>query len=299
MNSEKREFFRFDVQIPYFLEAQDTAKHCLHVHKEDLTSSQDIENLQRIDQCLRELFAEQKYIDNGGVALFAGLQHKLEIMAWLLDEILQGGDTFARTDYHQKIEQNQALQLPETDRSSKVFPLLEAFYERIENYIAELASVIDNSVQGKVFMYRNASPKSFNVEHYMHGLPVAAEQGNWLAQVILLSVEKLNLYENLFKRLKAAYKKLSNHQDWPIADVNLAAGGFAVHLPHVYATGSRICCLFKLDEEFVFARAVCVYQELDKALKRTAFQFEEISSEDEAHIVRFLRSKELESRSPD
>jgi len=287
------------VQISYFLESQDEDRHCLHVHKDDLMSSHDLEEVSRLEHALSVLMNQQKYIDNGGVALFAELQSKVDLMVWLLDEILQGGDTFANSNYHHQLEVNRSLDLPETSRSTKVFPLLEAYFNRVEDYITELSEVVDNSVHGKVFMYQNKALKPFATEHYIQGLDKAAKGGNWLAQVIILLVEKLNLYEKLFLRLKLAYKKLSNHESWPISMVNLAAGGFAVHLPQNYAKGDRVCCLFKMDQQFVFARAVCVYQGEGEKAKRTAFQFEEISSEDEAHIVRFLRSKELEQRNLD
>jgi len=141
------------------------------------------------------------------------------------------------------------------------------------------------------------SPKPFRTEQYISGLSALASKGNWLAQVITLMVEKLNHYEGLYLKLKRAYQTLSDSEKWPIERVNLGAGGFAIYTPKAYALSQQVCALFNMDDTFVFAKASCVYQS-DKlnaqAKKRTAFQFDDISSEDSAHIVRYLMAKELE-----
>lgn len=299
MGQEKREFFRFDVEVPHYLENQDKGGHCLHVHQNDLITDSEYKKIQTERRKLNELFQDQRHIDNGAVALFSGLNKKLDFMVWLLEAVMTAHDVRLDSEYLQKKDLNQQIGMPELASSSKVFPLLQAYFQRVEEYIAELIEVIESSVQGKVFMYHKKMPKPFKVEHYMQGLPVAAKQGNWIANVIVLICQQLNHYEQLFGNLKQAYRELSDTESWPLNKINLAAGGFAFYSEDSFSVGQKFCCLFKLDDEFVFAKASCVYQsEAGKAHKpkRTAFQFDEINSEDSAHIVRYLMSKELELR---
>lgn len=302
MSIEQRSHFRIDVEIAFFLEPQDSSGHCIHVHKDDLLSNQQLTRLKMINSELTQLFSHQKHIENGAVELFSEIHSKLKVMTWLLDAIVEGGEVLERVEYHQMLEHNDSLKLRDNSSSSKVFPLLEAYYERVESYTAELISVAEKSIHGKLFMYQIASPQLFDSDQFIKGLPALAEKGNWLAKVISLLVEKLNIYETLLINLKQAYRELSNHQAWPICRVNLAVDGFSVFIEKTYRPGDLVCCLFKLDDEFVFCRATCVYQqEADdsKQIRRTAFKCSDISAEDEAHIVRFMTSKELESRNKD
>ena len=298
MSEEKRVFFRFDVEVAYYLESQDENRHCLHIQKEELFDYSDQQKVEKINRLLQALLSQTKYVENGGATLFTQLNDKLEVMIWLLEQIMQGGDVFEHSDYQHKLQTNRLLHLPDTDRSSKIFPLLEGYFNRVEQYVFELVDVVEKSVKGKVFMYKKPSPNPFAHDSYINGLDRAAKEGNWLAKVIVLLVEKLNLYESILEGLKRSYEALSHHEQWPRDQVNLAAGGFSVSQEKVYRPGDKICSLFKLDDEFVFARATCVYQKQGGVAlpKRTAFQFEEIDAEDEAHIVRYLSSKELESR---
>jgi len=297
---EKRTFFRFDVNLPYYLEPVTTEGLCFHIPREELISSAEYQSLLSETHKLNSLFQDERHIQNGGVQIFTELNQKLELMVWLLDSIIEGVDIHQSSEFKQRLETNQKTSIPEAKGSSKVLPLLQAFYLRVEDYISELVDVIEHSVHGKVFMYHKVSPKPFRVEKYVRGLSSLASKGNWLAQVITLMVAKLNHYESLYLKLKQAYQTLSDSEKWPIERVNLGAGGFAIFTATSYTISQSVCALFKMDDEFVFARASCVYQSDKpnaKAKKRTAFKFEDLSSDDNAHIVRYLMAKELEFHS--
>ena len=297
MGIEKRTFFRFDVNLPYYLEPLTTEGLCFHIAREELISPVEYQSLLNETHKLNSLFQDERHIQNGGVQIFTELNQKLELMVWLLDSIIDGIDVHQSGEYRQRLELNQKTSMPEAKGSSKVLPLLQAFYLRLEDYISELVDVIEHSLHGKVFMYHKISPKPFRTEQYISGLSALASKGNWLAQVITLMVAKLNHYESLYVKLKRAYQTLSDSEKWPIERVNLGAGGFAIYTSTGYALSQQVCALFNMDDTFVFAKASCVYQS-DKlnaqAKKRTAFQFDEMSSEDSAHIVRYLMAKELE-----
>jgi len=269
----------------------------MHIGREALIIDKEHQAVIQQSRDLQTLFEDEKHIKNGATKLFKSLNIKLDLMIWLLDSILSGHDVRTDPDYLQRMSQNAAFLIPESETSSKIFPLLKAFYHRVDDYISELNHVVENSIHGKVFMYHQPSPKPFNAELFIKGLKTVAGKGNWLAKVIISLVSKLNYYESLFSRLKKAYQNLSDTQSWPTENVNLGAGGFAVHLKGNFDIGAKTCALFQMDDEFVFAKSRCVHQEKEsgpKSLMRTAFQFDDISAEDSAHIVRFLMAKELE-----
>lgn len=299
MPNDKRVFFRFDVTVPYYLEPVNCKGLCMHVKRESLISDQEYKVILHESAALDKLFKDERHIENGGTELFSELHQKMQFMVFLLESILHGEDIRNGDEFQKWIRINQQISLPEAKGSSKVLPLLQAFYRHVDDYITELLDVIEHSVQGKVFMYHKASPKPFDCETYIEGLPALAQKGNWLALVITLLVAKLNHYESLFLHLKQAYKNLSSSESWPVEQVNLGAGGFAVYTEQLFKQGQRVCALFQMDDDFVFGQARCVYQGDDgnKGSKhRTAFEFDKIGSEDSAHIVRFLMHKELEFR---
>jgi len=299
VSSEQREFFRFDVKVPYYLEPLNDKGLCLHVTRKDLISDAEYQAILKESEVLNHLFTDNQHLENGGVQVFGELNQKLEFMILLLESVLEGKDIRQTADYEQKVADNNKFSIPDAHSSAKIIPLLQAFYLHVDEYIYELMDVVAHSVHGKVFMYHKESPKAFNVEHYIRGLNAVANKGNWLAQVITLLVKKLNHYERLFSNLKQAYKSLSNVEDWPVESINLGAGGFAIYTDNGFNQHQQVCSLFKMDDEFVFAEAKCVYQAIEPdshGRMRTAFEFANISAEDSAHIVRFLMAQELAFR---
>lgn len=296
VSAEKRSFFRFDVNLPYFIERLDNKGRCFQVENHQLITAPELKLIALETQQLNNLFSDSKHIQNGGVKIFEGLNHKLDFMVWLLDLILEGVDQSKLSQLDDKKEQNYQIVLPEAKESSKVFPLLNAYFIRVDEYISELIGVIEHSVRGKIFMYHQPPLKPLKLENYIKGLPELAKKGNWLAQVITLLVSKLNHYEKIIMKLKRVYENLSDYEKWPIEKVNLGEGGFAIFTSKTYVNAEKICALFRMDDEFVFAKAHCVYQSNKSNVKesiRTAFEFDEIHSEDRAHIVRFLMAQEL------
>lgn len=297
MSAEKRTFFRFDVSLSYYLEPMNEKSRCLQVERAELLSNQEFRDIADETEQLMHLFQDKQHIENGAVKLFNDLNQKLDFMIWLLETMLQGADVKNLEEFHSRRELDLKITSPDFKGSSKILPLLKGYFLRVDDYIAELIDVIEHSIHGKVFLYSKPVLKPFRTENYIKGLTALAQKGNWLARVITLLVSKLNHYEKLLVNLKKAYRKLSDYDAWPIENVNLGAGGFAVYTSRIYANTEKVCALFKMDDGFVFGEASCVYQSDKRNASeqmRTAFQFDEISAEDSAHIVRFLMAKELE-----
>ena len=302
MGQEKREFFRFDVSIPIYIEPMSDDGACLIASPECLTGSDCKQQYQQLNELLKTLFKDEKYIQNGGVKLFDELNQKLEFMIWLIELIGKGQDPREEDDFEEYFHQQKQINIPQGGHASDFIALLQAFYIRVDEITAELLDVVDRSVQGKVFMFHQASLDSFDYEHYFKKLPVLAQNGQWLAVVAEILCRKLNCFEDLLRLIKEAGCNLSNSDSWPIESVNLAAGGFALFLESDFVVGDRVCALFLLDDQFVLGQGKCVHVQPSSStedLARFSFNFESIGAEDKAHIVRFLTSKELEDRSED
>ena len=300
---EQRKFFRYDVSVPVYLKPIVQELSASMTPQQRLIPEQISQQYSQLTQALNSqlntLFKDEKFIQNGGVELFDGLNQKLDFMIWLFDEMLQGHHPRGDDAFAAKWIQAQKMTVPKGGHESAFIAMLQAFYTRVDSITAELMAVMDKKHLTKVYLFDEASQANFSSEHYLHNLYSVAEQGNWLACVTELMIDKLNTYENALREVKEVTQELSNSQHWPIESVNLAAGGFALHSHVDIQMGDRVCALFLLDDQYVLTEAKCVgldsSSEFDDRTK-FAFQFESISAEDEALIVRFLTSKELGSR---
>lgn len=297
MTNDKRAFFRFDVTLPYYLEAMNEDGICFHVKRATFVPQSEEDKVLSIKTKLDFLFQDKHHIENGGVQIFRGLNDKIDFMAWLLDSILLGHNVLNSDEYHERFTQNKQFSIPESKGSSKVLPLLQGFALRIEHYIDELTSVMQHSVRNQVYFYHKRPLAAFDIKHYLKGLDELAKNRNWLAMVITLMVSLLNIYEARLVRIKQAYQDISDTDNWNEESINLGAGGFAIYTEQPYQLNQTLCTLFKIDDDFVFSHATCVNVgdvAKFKDKKRVSFKFEEISPEDSAHIVRYLMTKELE-----
>lgn len=296
MASEKRMFFRFDVSLPYYLESMSSEQECFQTDKSKIISPSEKQDLKVLNESLEQIFKDSDHVQNGSVEVFLGLNQKLDFMVWLLESLIEGDDVLKSDQYQQYWYDQQRFIIPSSKKSSKILPLLQAFSNRIDLHIDELIDVMKNRLGSNIFIYGQSHIKLFSLHHYISGLDVLAEKGNWLAQIIVTLTKKLNAYEALLLKLKKVHKKLSDTDNWNHEKVNLGEGGFAIYSEQHFELNQKVCVLLKLEETFIFAKAFCVYQtsQTDKlSYNRTAFQFEEISSEDSSHIVRFLMAQEL------
>lgn len=306
MNKEQREFFRFDVSLPVYFEPMKSSGVCLQIDKAQLVDPLETENLAEENRQLLRLFKDEIHIQNGGVKLFDEFNQKLAFMAWLLDLLAEGKNPAAYPEFQQRMHEQTQYKRPEAKGPSKIIPLLQALYLRIDNTILECVDVVDKNISGKVFMYHKPIGFLFSSQDYIANLAVLAKQGNWLASVIEKLIFKFNYYEILLNKLKQTYQKLSEYEKWPVERINLAAGGFSLVMEKRFDVGEALCVLFLMDEQFVFGQAECVFVENSGAggasvveSTRTAFKFTSIAAEDEAHIVRYLMGKELALRALD
>lgn len=298
MVAEKRMFFRFDVSLPYYLEPMDSELGCFQTDERKIISPSEKASLKALNESLEQIFKDSEHIQNGSVEVFLGLSQKLDFMVWLLESLINGDDVLHSDQYQQHSHDQQRFIIPSSNKSSKILPLLQAFSNKIDLHIDDLSDVMKNRLGRNVFLYSQNEIKLFSLRHYVSGLDELAQKGNWLARTIVTLAKKLNSYETILLKLKKVHKKLSDTDCWPHEKINLGEGGFAVFSKQDIESNQKVCVLLKLEETFIFAKAFCVYQtrHTDKlSYNRTAFQFEEMSSENSAHIVRYLMAQELGS----
>ena len=299
MFKERREFFRFNVSVPVHIEK-------IVNHHSVLPTTQPLlmKGYSKLDQAevngeINRLLSDRQYVQNGGTKLFSDLDLKLEFMIYLMESVMSGQDPRDKDNYLQKMNQQKILTLPQGGNNSSFVKLLQAYYLRVEDITAELMDVIENSIQGRIFILKNQCYPNFDSEHYLPNLSVQAQEGNWLAKVSLLLTSKLNDYEDVYRVIKDVNQGLSNSDSWPIQNINLGGGGFALNLEHHYQVGDRVNALFQLNNQYVLGQATCINIDSESprgGLSRFVFMFDEITPESEAHIVRYITSKELEAR---
>lgn len=294
---DNRLFFRFDVRVGYYMEPVNEDGLCMHIDRQSLISDHDYQMIVKESESLHELLNDEQHKASGSSVVFIELHQKLQFMVFLLEAIMHGEPIQDSDALNHWVNLNNTLSAPHAKEQSPTILLLQAFYQRVDDYINELLEIVQSSEQGKVFMYHKPAPKYFKMEDYVANLSKLAKQGNWLARVISLLVVKLNHYERLLKRLKKAYAEMANSDNWPLERISLGGGGFAIHSHEEMSAGQRVCVLFQLDDDYVFAKARCVYNQPskdDSERCRVAFEFDELSAEGQAKIIRFMTHKELE-----
>lgn len=296
MFKDKRNHFRYDVMVPLYIEPLASEGAFISFSKHASSYQANEAEMHALNVQLETYFRNPKYICNGGVQLFSEVNQKLSFLAYLLESAAQGHDPRTDTDFAHRYFAQKKLVAPQQHEASPFISLVQAIYHRIDTLTNELVSAFDKSIRGKAFMFTRAAQPNLTSQNYLPKLNAMAEKGNWLAQVAETVLAKLNIYEEMLRSLKASSYELSNSQQWPLEQINLGAGGFAVTMAPNYQVGDEISVLFLLDGHYVMAQATCVA--VDRVAfaaneVRAAFRFDAIQSEDEALIVRFLNAKAL------
>ena len=299
MTKQNREFFRLDVSIPMSLEVISP-----EYIDQGLFSNLYLDGYSKQDQKalnveLVALFQDCYYLQNGGVKLFSELNLKLEFMIWLMENLMKGEDPRSDIQFVSRWKQYQSVTRPVGEKESSFIALLQDFYSRVEEITSELLVSFESSRGSNIYQFDQSVHQNLNCNGYLNNLKEQAEKGNWLAKVACLLVRKLNAYEDIFRVIKYHTQQLTQSDYWPVEQVSLSGNGFALSLSQKYALGETVRVFFLLDEQRIYVQAECISEHVDtvdKSLKRYAFKFKNIESEDEAKIVRYLNSQVLHNR---
>lgn len=264
--SNVRRFFRYDVDIPlYFEPAAKYDAYPSDVKQPRLLKKTEERHLDALEAGIRVLLKEAFAPESDALRIFFILNHRVDYMAWLLDDIMEGQDPRQRHDFKFRLREDLKLKLPEVSRVSKVGSLIEGFYRQVGDHIHELLESVNNSIHGKIFLFPRQTRDLFSASHYVRNLEDLADRGVMPAKVLRLLIQKLNVYETVFARLKEAYHAIADPSHWPVRSVNLSAGGFSFISPEPYEIFSHLNVFMQLENQVLVCRGKVV---LNKAIKR-------------------------------
>lgn len=292
-----RRFFRYDVEIPLYFETVDVQGRHLRVNRDKLIKRQEAFHLEELDHDIRELLSEAFSPTSDALRIFHMLNHRIDYMAWLLDDIIEGHDPRLRHDYKFRLREDRKITPPEVSNVSKVGPLIEGFYLQVSDHLHELIESVQNSIDGKIFLFPRKIKPNFDETDYVSNLGELSERGILPAKALELLIQKLNFYETVFARLKEAYHSISDPGSWPVMPVNISAGGFSFNTNETFEKFAHMNIFMQLDDNILVCRGKIV---LNKALKNSEFaykigvEFEFLSREHAEIITLFEQHRELQ-----
>ena len=295
--SNQRRHFRYDVSVPLFFEKVDSQGVSLHAKRRELFKIDEESRFEYLKAEVAQIFEQVLSHNSETAMLFHVLNHRLDLLLWMLDHLMEAKDPRLAHDYKFRMREDAKHMPPKVKENSTIGNLIKGFYERIDPYLSELKTTVNESVDGKIFLFKNDLPLLFNDLDYVKNLKDLAGSGVVQAQVLCFLIEKLNLIETIYTRLKLAYQGISDPSVWPIEKINLSAGGFSVLTNQEYPGFSHLNIFLSLGHEVIVCHGKVV---LNKPMKsgefkyRVAVEFEFLSSEYAEFITLFVQRKELE-----
>ncbi|MDG6778363.1 PilZ domain-containing protein [Thiomicrorhabdus sp. zzn3] len=295
------------MQIPLFVRRLGHADATLHIAGHLQLAEAHKQKFYKASERLQQLFKDPVHIANGAVTLFQGINLRIDFLAWLLEEILAGRDPRQQDDFSDRLQRDQMHLPPQGSHTTKTFPLIEAFYQRIELCISELLAAIERSPDVRRLIMGYEDHTLFSAEDFLPNLSILAEQGNWLARVLVQLNEKLTVYEQAYQDLVAQSCHLPDPQQWIVHPVNLSSGGVDFVTSEHYELYERLCVLFEIEHRLmvVHGRVVNIIPLLESELEegaqgaqRIGLEFVDLSNEDIAQITRFVAAQELAAAHP-
>ncbi|MDG6774714.1 hypothetical protein QCB45_10260 [Thiomicrorhabdus sp. ZW0627] len=311
MQENKREFFRINVELPVYIHPLEEGYGTENISPAFILPATQKQRVEEANTEIQRLFKDEHHIENGAVELFSEIDQRIDFLAFMLDELMEGRDPRHHEDFYERLDGDHRICPPESCHSTKVFPLIEAVYQRIDDIVRELLEMVNRSVEGEVVFYSASTRGLFSGEEYLHNLSILAEQENWLALVLVDLIAKLNVYESAYTNLKAVSHVVPHPNDWLVHPVNLSAGGIALESTQQFSLRDRVCVLMKIEEHVLYAYADVVnimpasLLDVSNAeiphvqIQRVSFKFEHLSADDAALITRFVTAQELACAHPD
>lgn len=290
-----RRYFRYDVTVPIYFEPVD---HDAYATREQLLPVREQLKLNglnaKLDGLLGGIFSTE--VTSASLQVFYTLNVRINHFAWLLGDLLEAKDPRKRADYNFRQREDRKHLTPKMRENSKIGPLIEGLFLHVSEHIAELVETINQSVGGKIFLYPRKNRPLFTAQEYVKNLPQLAQQGVVPAQILILLIEKLNLYETVFFRLKQAYKHISDDRLWQKQSINLSAGGFGFLTNQVYEVFSELNVFMMIEGERIICRGkIVMVRKLTDGdfIFRVAIEFGLLSHVDAQKITLFVQKTEL------
>lgn len=289
-----RRFFRYDVEIPVYFELTKSTGICLHASRDELVDHVEQLRLEAIKEELSILLDDEMTSDVKASNLFYNLNHRIHFIWWFLEKFMLLENPKEANDYKFRIREDRKLSVPGVRENSKIGHLIEGFNDRISLYLQELIESVQNSIDDKVFIFPRPVSSIFESTGYVTNLEQLAKQGVVPAKVLTLLIEKLNICEKVFTRLKIANRAISDHETWPLKKINLSAGGFSVEVQDNYDKFSYLNIFLKLGNDILISRGKLLFcKPISEDLNQVVIEFEFLSMENAEKITLYIQQQEI------
>ncbi len=292
----ERRYFRYDVILPMHMEPVDRFGKHLGAERRQLITAEEEEKLRvlniQIEDWLEKIFGAS----SSALYVFYALNHRLNFMWWLIDHLIESTDPRLANDFRFRCKEDKKFEPPKSRKESTIAPLILGFYKTIDSYLEELLGVVDKSLEGKIFIYSQPENEFFDDKVYVKNLDELAKEGVLPAKVLRLMIDKLNLLEMVLGRLKTAFRKISESEDWNHYQVNLSAGGFSFLSETQAELFMQMDIFMEIDNEVLICRGKVVSQTAsgdDLRPFRVGIQFDLLTAEQEHKITLFEQRHEL------
>jgi hypothetical protein len=209
------------------LEPVDQYGQYLSAQRRELITEAEEFRLHDVNELLSELLNKVFDARSDALYVFYVLNHRIDFMGWLLESLMESQDPRLKHDYKFRAKEDQKFTPPKAKESSTIAPLILGLYQRIDDYLVEINTVVSSSIEGKIFLYPQPIADAFNSQTYVTNLNSLAQSGVLPAKVLQLMIEKLNLYATVLGRLKTAFHTISRSEYWERYALNLSAGGLS------------------------------------------------------------------------
>ncbi|MPQ77522.1 hypothetical protein [Hydrogenovibrio sp. JE_KL2] len=295
-----RRFFRYDVEIPIYFEKVEELDILNPVSRTQLMSQREEVHLADLSDQINSYLEKVFTVDSNMMHIFHVLNHRIDFMAWLLDCLISSQDPSAKHDYKFRIRENNRMHFPSIKDNSKVKSLIEGMDACISGHLAELIESVQNNIEGKIFLFPRKKQPVFDPTLFVTNLDSLSGQGVAAAKVFVLIIEKLNLWENVFIRLKESRELISDPDNWPLRQVNLSAGGFRAKTDDLFPKFTMLNVFMRLNEDILICRGKLVASKPAKNAKEgepkndLLVEFDFLSLENARKITYFIQHTELQ-----
>lgn len=292
--SDVRRFLRYDVSIPIYIREVEESELDLTRFRSEIISNEEDEFLKNLDAELQHTLKNNKQLIADVNDVVFTIDSQLEFMSYLLSLLIERKDPCQQNEFNYKLREFKKRKISHTLDGSKVGALVAGAEFQIQKHVAELLNTIENSIEGKVFLYDWKIKTFFDDRKHVKNLPELVEKGVVIAVLFDLLFQKLNFWEKIYFRLKEKNENISNPEKWQVSRINLSVGGVGLFSPIRFRKFSRVDLFMKVGRDVLVVRAktlMCVLVAEDKY--RIAVEFDFLTVEKATVITGYLQKQEL------
>ena len=292
--SDVRRFLRYDVSIPiYIREVEDIGLDLQHYRTEIISVKEDNE-LVSLDSEIQSILKNNDQLSFDVIDVVFVIDFQIGFINYLLSLLIERKDPAEQKEFKYKVREFYKIKVAHTLDGSKIGALVTGIESQIHKHASELLHTIENSIDGKVFLYAWQTHEVFDEKKFVKNLSELVHQGVVIAKLFDLQIQKLHIWENIYFRLKAKYENISNPEKWMVSRVNLSAGGLGLFSPVRFRKFSRVDLFMKVGGDILVVRAkilMCVL--VAEGKYRMAVEFYFLTLEKADVISRYLQRQEL------